>query len=423
MRLAVSKLPPPTDSPTAGPSPRPGRWQPRRLLLGALLVAICLAPLAALLGPAVLAASLARRAAELLAAPADDAALAAAEADLLRATRLVPDDPGPFRELARVAERRGDHAAELALRGQALRREPGSLLMSYELALAYERAGHPAAAAALWRAAGLSPLEAAMRGVGAFEAGDDRAAAAWYRRAIDLLALAGDDVPGARAALAALPADPEARRMALLRVGADVAPGHRPTLYDLGRAALAEGDWRAAVSAFGQALAAPDARDVGVSNVQHMIGRLWQYEAEPPNRELAWAAYEQALVADDFRRDRWQIAETHHQRAVLLTAPGAWALVADEERKALAANPDHGYAELGLAVALLELGRPAEAAPHARRAVELLPAQAEPNARLGQALAAAGDADGARAALRQALALDPANARAAAALRALEVAP
>jgi tetratricopeptide (TPR) repeat protein len=132
-------------------------------------------------------------------------------------------------------------------------------------------------------------------------------------------------------------------------------------------------------------------------------------------------------LGDELLRVRWFNRAAVHYRRYLRQRPSEmqvvrnlglalfWGGDLDQAipplRRALAAEPDSGVAQLALASALFDTRRDIrEVVAHARRAVTLLPADPPALVMLGRALAVSGDLAAAERAVEQALDIDPAEA-------------
>lgn len=418
MRTEASNLAATTTSPA---------WRPWALLRGLTLAAaiLCvLAGLAALGAPPLAAAWHARSAADLSAGPYDPARLARAADELDAALRWRPGDPVLLRAQAQIATMRNQPRQAIALLEAAVAADPAGRLAQIRLAEAYELVGDEGRAIALWRGLGMTQGYTINRGVDALLTKEDMAALRWFRRAAALgdASPAIDEVRGLIDNLLAQRLGGDARRLELLKIARRLAPDQRLIWYELGQSYLAAGDWRAAYATHRQGLRAAEGA-VGQSNFYFHMGRIWQYGADEPNLDAAWADYEQAIQLGDFQRDRWQIAEAYHSRAVIRANQRRWDEALAEEQLALAVNPDHYFVNLGMGIILTALDRPAEGLPYAQRAVELFPERAVGYRRIGEIAVALGDTALARSSFERALALDPADTAARRGLERLSAQP
>lgn len=380
-----------------------------------------LAGLLALSVPPLAAAWHARSAADLAAGPYDPARLTLAAEQLDAALRWRPGDPALLRAQAQIATMRNQPRQAIALLEAAIAADPAGRLAPIRLAEAYELVGEDERAIALWRHLGMTQGYAIDRGVDVLRSQEDVAALRWFRRAA---ALGGntpalDEVRALIDNLLAQRLSGDARHLELLKIARRLAPDQRLIWYELGQSYLAAGDWRAAYATLRQGLKATEGA-VGQSNFYYQMGRIWQYSADQPDLDAAWADYEQAVQLGDYQRDRWQIAEVHHSRAVIRANQRRWDEALAEEQLALAANPDHYFVNLGMALILAALDRPAEGLPYAQRAVEIAPERAVGHSRIGEIAAALGNTALARSSFERALALDPGFAAARQGLERLQ---
>lgn len=380
---------------------------PRRLAAGVIAL-VGLAGLIVLIGPPLVAAGYARSAADLAAGPYDPARLARADEQIAAALRWRPGDPALLRAQAHIATMRNNPRQAIPLLEAAIAANPAGRVDRIELAEAHEMAGEHARAAAIWRDLGMSQRYAINRGVADLMAQQDAQAQRWFLRAV---ALGADDptlaeVRGLLDTVITRRLRGDARRLELLKIAGLLAPEQRLVRYKLGESYLAVGDWRAAYATFRQGLQSTEGV-VGQSNFYFQMGWIWHHRADTRDLAAAWADYEQAVLLSDFRRDRWQIAAVYYNRALIRVAQRRWEEALAEEQLALAANPDHYFANLDMALILTALERPAEALPYAQRAVAIDPARAVGHSHLGEIAAALGDMALARSAFERALALDP----------------
>lgn len=118
-------------------------------------------------------------------APTDAAKLEAAAAALQQAGRWASADPTLYRRMAQLYLRHGRSSDAIAVLEQAYRMQPESLLVSQDLAQAYEAAGETQRAGALWARIGMTPERMVRVGNTHLEQHAYPVAMAWYRLALD----------------------------------------------------------------------------------------------------------------------------------------------------------------------------------------------------------------------------------------------
>lgn len=289
-----------------------------------------------------------------------------AEAPLLRAVEVIPEEPDVHFSLGVVYQRTGRPRQALAALRRAAELRPDFPATHLNLGVVFAQLGRlDEGIAALEEALRRNPdYPEALHDLGILLARSGRAAEATavFERALALR-------PGAAEtehALAQLRAQQGAgdNALALLRQRLAAQPGSAPARTDLGIAYA-------------------------------RLGRLSDAQLE---------------LEEAARRDPGY-AEAHFNLGVVLAARGRRAEAAAAYERALAADPDHPQAHNNLAILLAAAGRGGDARAHLVRATEVEPGYAEAHFNLGVLDDGLGRREAAAAAIRRALEIEPENPR------------
>jgi tetratricopeptide (TPR) repeat protein len=298
-----------------------------------------------------------------------------AEALYRQVLAVAPQHADSLHLLGRLACDAGNAPAALELIGQAVRLRPRVAEYQAGLAEAQRAAGQPQAAAETYRrAARLKPESAPIHyghGVVLAELGEGALAVQAFRRA-----LARDPaMVTAHAALgAALLSQGQAAQAATaFRAAFDLQPQNGTAAFNLGCALQDSGDWPGAEAAFRDALKLVPGHvpaQGNLSRVLHSAGRL-QEAAEvlahavqgAPGESALWRNY--GLLLRELSRFK-EAEYAFRQEAALLPSADALACLANTlrdqgrlgeaeaaGRDAVAADPDHREAHVGLAMTRL----------------------------------------------------------------------
>ncbi|HYC02637.1 MAG TPA: tetratricopeptide repeat protein [Azospirillaceae bacterium] len=346
-----------------------------------------------------------------------------------RSLALRPGFAPALNNLGLALQASGDSAGAVAAFREATRAAPDSVDAWANLGGALARAGDAAARPALDRALALRPNDPSLleaRAGTLLAAGETGAAIADYERALALApghAVAWFNLGTALAAAGRAGEAEDSYRRALA-----LEPGMADAWYNLGNLLRERGDLEAARRAYGSALAAAPGHDDARLNLATLLHELERPEAalelvdailgrDPGNRralrargrllvglgrtEEGLGMLRQAAAADDpgARVDLGNALERLHLAAEAETA----------FRSALDADPACGAAHMALGKLMHLIGRPEEAAPHLRRALELLPDDPWALGSWGDHLLRNGDGMAALAAFRRAVELMPGN--------------
>ncbi len=185
-------------------------------------------------------------------------------------------------------------------------------------------------------------------------------------------------------------------------------PDLADTWYYIGQAYEEQQLWRQALDAYEYAIALNRFRRVHRSSPHYRMGFIYQWQLEPRRTDLALAAYEAAIEANDFSDD-WQAADCHYKRGEIL-----WWMDGDpdeymaEYRRVIELHPEHASAHILLGVAYYlccEDVTMAEAEIY--QGLKLSPGNKWAYFHLGNIYRWAECTDEARAMYRQALEIDP----------------
>jgi Flp pilus assembly protein TadD/mono/diheme cytochrome c family protein len=184
-------------------------------------------------------------------------------------------------------------------------------------------------------------------------------------------------------------------------------PDDPRTLTALGAALDGAGDWHAAREAFAKAVAAPNAPLSLICDARFDLANLDLRHQEPNSAEQEFRAQLAACPED---------AETHAGLAATLLAQGHTSPAQTEFRRALEFDPKNLQTLLGLAGIELDAGETAQAIEHLSQAARVQPTSEVAHGQLARAYAQAGNLDGAQTELRKAAELKPDDAAVHAAL-------
>jgi tetratricopeptide (TPR) repeat protein len=154
--------------------------------------------------------------------------------------------------------------------------------------------------------------------------------------------------------------------------------------YHVGLLYESQGRWFQALDAYDRAMASGRFRQVGRSSPHYRSGFIYQSRLEPRQRDVALAAYEAAIEADDFNTGE-EAANAHHRRGELLWWMGGNPdEYITEYQRAIELNPKHVSAHVLLGVAYyIRYGDVAMAEAEIHQALELSPSNQWAYLRLG----------------------------------------
>jgi tetratricopeptide (TPR) repeat protein len=165
------------------------------------------------------------------------------------------------------------------------------------------------------------------------------------------------------------------------------------------------GDWSSAADFYATAVSRPTSERVGYSDLNFRLGRArWQAGED---EELALAALDQALQADDFSGD-WAREQSHYVRGVVLRQAGRGREAATEFAWVVAHAPDNYWAHVQLGLLAWEVDEDvATAEKWLQKAIPLAANNKWVYRHLGQIYKSSGQLDRAAAMYQTVLSLDP----------------
>jgi tetratricopeptide (TPR) repeat protein len=184
-------------------------------------------------------------------------------------------------------------------------------------------------------------------------------------------------------------------------------PGLGDAWYYVGLVYEVQQQWLEALNAYQRASVLGRFQQVDRSSPHYRTGLVYQTRLDPRRLEDALAAYEAALMADDFGT-AVEAADCHYRRGEILRGQKADADVyVAEFQQAIALNPRHVWAHVLLGVAVYERdGDAATAEAEILKALELAPQNKWAYYHLGEVYRREGRVDEAAAMYEEALGID-----------------
>jgi superkiller protein 3 len=198
----------------------------------------------------------------------------------------------------------------------------------------------------------------------------------------------------------------------------NLKPDDRDALYQLGLVYERVQEWEQALRAYEQAL--EGSGQVGLSNIYFRIGRLKEYSLSPRDYQGALIAYDEALNLDQYTIAPWQKTNTYYEKGVIFYRQSQFKEAIEQYQIALALQPNHYLAKIGLATALWKNGQAQEAENIALSAIEIDPLDKSAYNLLGNIFFEIGEFEQSEEMYLYVLELDPDDSNALEGIKALQ---